>query len=237
MESGLPWRLNGLTRGRNPGQDRRRRQSRPTSENIPTGSSTGHARRSAGNLPEADRAPPIGPVERGDEVSREGVLARLDAASKSLRNAARLRREAAKELAKARTTPICSSTRPRRMPPTRTPPGEGARRTATTSGWSRKPRRGVRELAPALRSPEQIALQFRRDDARREADEGAQGRGRGATAKRSDRCWVAAPGRSAKPKRSNDRLRLISMRLARARRPSSWAVTSSSAQFRSPSAR
>ena len=175
---------------------------------------------------------PIGPVERG-EVSREGVLARLDAASKSLRNAERLRREAAKELGNALTTLICSSTRPKRKPPTRTPSGRSARRTTTTSGWSRKPRRGVGELGPGSRwrsrSPcssgrtTHGAKQMRRSRPRRRRDGWAIRSVRG-----------SRHGRGAKPKRSNGRRRPISMCLARARRPSSSAVTSSSARFRSP---
>ena len=113
---------------------------------------------------------PIGPVERG-EVSREGVLARLDAASKSLRNAARLRREAAKELAQSPNDPDLQQ----HAAETDAAYQDAAREereahndyvgmVEETASWRKGTGAGVAVA-------EQIALQLRRDDARREADE------------------------------------------------------------------
>ena len=113
---------------------------------------------------------PIGPVERG-EVSREGVLARLDAASKSLRNAERLRREAAKELAQSPNDPDLQQ----HAAETEAAYQDAAREereahndyvgmVEETASWRKGTGAGVAVA-------EQIALQLRRDDARREADD------------------------------------------------------------------
>ena len=113
---------------------------------------------------------PIGPVERG-EVSREGVLARLDAASKSLRNAERLRREAAKELAQRPNDPDLQQHAAETeaayqdaVREEREAHNDYVGMVEETASW----RRGT---GARVAVAEQIALQLRRDDARREADE------------------------------------------------------------------
>jgi hypothetical protein len=112
----------------------------------------------------------IGPVERG-EVSREGVLARLDAAGKSLRNAERLRREAAKELAQNPNDPDLqqhaaetNAAYQEAVVEEREAHNDYVGMVEETASW----RKGI---GAGVAVAEQIALQVRRDDARREADD------------------------------------------------------------------
>ena len=113
---------------------------------------------------------PIGPVERG-EVSREGVLARLDAASKSLRNAARLRREAAKELAQNPNDPDLQQHAAETDAAYRDAAREEREAHNDYVGMVEETASWRKGTGAGVAVAEQIALQLRRDDARREADD------------------------------------------------------------------